>query len=124
MVSPASVKKYGNAGLANHGIGTGHSWSRSTCATSGSSSRRTRSLGGAPGVDQLVLVPVPDDAARVSGLLSGQYDIGHELTPNSITQIQANSRSKTEFAGKPVTFGFGWRHAFRHLGVIHSCGKQ
>jgi peptide/nickel transport system substrate-binding protein len=107
MVSPAAIKKYGNNGISNHGVGTGPyqvvDYQRDSRLVL---EANPKYWGGAPGVKRLVLIPVTDDATRLSGLLSGQYDIAQELAPNTITQVQGNPQFKVEYALKPVTFGF------------------
>jgi peptide/nickel transport system substrate-binding protein len=107
MVSPAAVMKYGNTDFANHGGGTGpfmvKQYTRNVRLVL---EANPKYWGGAPGVSQLVIVPVPDDSARVAGLLSGQFQIAQEISPDSIASVDANPSYHVEFAGKPVTFGF------------------
>ncbi len=108
MVSPAAVEKDGNDGFANTGIGTGpfivKEYERNARLVLASNPDY---WDGAPPVKELVIVPVADEAARVSGVLSGQYDIGQEIPPDGIAQVQNNPDMQLKFAGKPVTFGFG-----------------
>jgi peptide/nickel transport system substrate-binding protein len=108
MVSPAAVQESGNEGFANKGIGTGpfvvKEYERNARLVLESNASY---WGGAPAAKKLVIVPVPDEAARVSGVLSGQYDIGQEIPPDGIAQVEKNPNMQLKFAGKPVTFGFG-----------------
>jgi peptide/nickel transport system substrate-binding protein len=108
MVSPEAVKKFGNEQFANHGGGTGpfivEEYQRNVRLVL----RRNQDYWhGSPSFERLVFVPVPDDAARVAGLISGEYGIAHEISPDSIPEIQARSNLEVELRGKPVTFGFG-----------------
>jgi peptide/nickel transport system substrate-binding protein len=108
MVSPAAVEKDGNEGFANKGVGTGPFVVKEYQRNSRLVLEANKDYwGGAPQVKTLVIVPVPDEAARVSGVLSGQYDIGQEIPPDGIAQVQKNPDMQLKFAGKPVTFGFG-----------------
>lgn len=106
MVSPQAVKQ-GAAGLANHGVGTGpyivKEYTRNVRLVLAANPKY---WGGKPPIDELVIAPVPDDSARVSGLLSGTYDIAQEIPPDSINVIRGNPDFNLRFAGKPVTFGF------------------
>ncbi len=107
MVSPTAVKNMGNNKFANHGVGTGpfkvDSYQRNVQLVL---SANDGYWGGKPSVQRLVIAPVPDDSARVSGLLSGQYDIVQEVPPDTIPTLKGNSSISLAFAGKPVTFGF------------------
>jgi len=108
MVSPAAVKTRGNDGLANHGVGTGpfmvSDYKRNVQLVL---ERNPSFWGPRPSFERLVIVPVPDDSARVAGIQSGQYDIAQEIAPDSIPILKRNDDVKVLFAGKPVTFGFG-----------------
>ena len=108
MVSPAAVMKLGNNGLANHGVGTGpflvKEYVRDTRLVLAAN---PNFWGGKPSIAELVIAPVPDDSARVSGMLSGQYQIAESIPPESIAQVSSAQGLSLKFAGKPVTFGFG-----------------
>jgi peptide/nickel transport system substrate-binding protein len=107
MVSPAMVAKVGNEAMSNVGGGTGAfkvaSYQRNKRLVLDANTKYWR---GRPGVDRLVISPIPDDAARAAAMLSGQYDIAQELSPDSIAIINKTPGMKIKFAGKPVTFGF------------------
>ena len=57
--------------------------------------------GGRPPIKTLRFVVVPELAARVNGLLSGQYDFITDIPPDQVATITANSRY--EVTGGPVT---------------------
>ncbi len=108
MVSPAAIEKDGNEAFANKGIGTGPFVVKEYKRNARLVLEANKDYwGGAPKFKRLVIVPVPDEAARVSGVLSGEYDIGQEIPPDGIAQVQNNPDMQLKFAGKPVTFGFG-----------------
>ncbi len=46
------------------------------------------------GIDELVWRPVPDDAARVAGLLTGEYQVAKDLPVAAIPEIEAQSELK------------------------------
>lgn len=108
MVSPEAIKTEGNEGVAEMGVGTGpysvKEYERNVRVVLAANPDY---WGGKPAVAELVISPVPDDSARVSGLLSGSYDIAQEISPDSIQTLRGNPQFKVAFAGKPVTFGFG-----------------
>jgi peptide/nickel transport system substrate-binding protein len=107
MVSPAAVAKYGNAGMSNAGGGTGafkvKSYQRNQRLELVANTKWWR---GPTSLDGLIISPIPDDSARVAAMLSGQYDIAQEISPDSIGIVNANNGMTVKFAGKPVTFGF------------------
>jgi len=102
------VKAKGNDGFANDGVGTGpfmvKEYKRNVQLVL---ERNPNYWAGRPAFEKLVIVPVPDDSARVAGIQSGQYDIAQEIAPDSIPTFESNDKFKVLFAGKPVTFGFG-----------------
>ncbi len=108
MVSPAAVEKSGNKEFANKGVGTGPFVVKEYKRNARLVLEANKDYwGGAPQIKTLTIVPVPDEAARVSGVLSGQYDIGQEIPPDGIAQVKNKPDMQLKFAGKPVTFGFG-----------------
>lgn len=108
MVSPAAVQQYGNEEFALHGGGTGPFMIESYEKNNRLVLKKNPDYwGGAPNIDTLIFVPVPDDASRVAGLISGEFDIAHEISPDSIPEILANPNLHVELRGKPATFGLG-----------------
>lgn len=107
MVSPAAVAKNGNVAFGDSGGGTGafmvKEYRRKQRLVLSANPSYWR---GRPPVDTVIITPIPDDAARAAAMLSGQYDVAQELSPDSLEAIRKNSSIGVKFAGKPVTFGF------------------
>ena len=113
MVSPDAVKASGNEGFADVGIGTGpfvvESYTRGTELVL---TRNEDYWNGAPEIERLIFVPVADEPTKVSNLVTGAFQIAHEMSPDSFAQVEASPDLRIEFAGKPVTFGFAGHMGF------------
>lgn len=113
MVSPTAVQEAGNEAFANVGGGTGpfmvESYER------GSELVLTRNpdyWNGAPDIERLIFVPVADEPTKLSGLQTGTFQISHEMSPDSLPQVENSTDLRIELAGKPVTFGFAGHMGF------------
>ncbi len=76
MISPASVKKYGNAGVALHPVGTGPFMFVSRTQGVRTVLKRNPNYWGRPAkLDRIVFLPLEDPATRVNALRSGEVQM-------------------------------------------------
>ena len=76
MISPASVKTYGNAGVALHPIGTGPFMFVSRTQGVRTVLKRNPTYWGTPAkLDRVVFLPLEDPATRVNALQSGEVQM-------------------------------------------------
>jgi peptide/nickel transport system substrate-binding protein len=98
MISKATADKYG-AEADQHPIGTGPykyvSWERSGPLVL---TRNDDYWGPKADIKEIVTQKVKEDAARVSGLLSGQGDVINNVPVEEIPRIKENPRVRTEKA--------------------------
>ncbi|MCI0361080.1 MAG: ABC transporter substrate-binding protein, partial [Planctomycetaceae bacterium] len=90
IVSPAGLKKHG-AGVAEHPVGTGPfrflKWSRDQRLVTAAFDDHWR---GRPKIDQLIFVPVKENATRVQRLVRGEIQLADSLTPVEIDGLARN----------------------------------
>jgi peptide/nickel transport system substrate-binding protein len=76
MISPASVKQYGNAGVALHPVGTGPFMFVSRTQGVRTVLKRNPTYWGTPAkLDRVVFLPLEDPATRVNALQSGEVQM-------------------------------------------------
>jgi peptide/nickel transport system substrate-binding protein len=85
MGSPTAIKTLGNAGFAAAPVGTGpFVYDSSTRGQELVLDANPNYWGGAPGIDKLVLKPIPDATARSAALRAGTVDWIEAPTPDDI----------------------------------------
>jgi peptide/nickel transport system substrate-binding protein len=96
IVSPEAVKKYAkDFGL--HGAGTGPyqivEWDKGAKLVTKAYKEH---WGGAPKIDNLIFKPVPEDAARLTQLQSGEIQVAAAISPQLIPVVQSQPNLKIE----------------------------
>ena len=105
LVSPKVIETFGAAGLAAHPGGTGpfkvsdYKRNQQVVLT-----RNEGYWGSSPYLDRLIYRVIPDQTARVAGLLSGEIDIAMELPPDSVETVRKNPKLEVYLRGKPHNF--------------------
>jgi peptide/nickel transport system substrate-binding protein len=92
IVSPAQVRKVGNDGYAESPSGTGAfrfvQWEKGRRVVV---ERNHDYWGPAPGVEQIIFVPIPEASARVAALLAGEVDMIVVVPPDAIDKIKRDA---------------------------------
>jgi len=90
ILSPTALKQYG-ASTAEHPVGTGPfrfvKWSRDQRLVTAAFDSHWR---GRPKIDQLIFVPVKENATRVQRLARGEIQLADSLTPVEIDGLSKN----------------------------------
>ncbi len=112
MISPTALKKYGNEDIALHPTGTGpFRFVERVHGDRVVMERNPEYWGGNPKVgpflDKIVVKPVPDAAARVAGLRSGDFDMIIVPVPDSKEQLK-----KEGFVWDQGTVHHNWYWAY------------
>ena len=108
IVSPDSIKKYGNEAIA-----------KNPSAASGTGpyiiknyepgkklvlEKNNNYWGEKPNLDKIIFRFIPDSAARVAALLSGEVHIIDELDPDLMERVNNSGKAKVFLPGKPNAF--------------------
>jgi peptide/nickel transport system substrate-binding protein len=91
LPSPTAVKKYGNKDYVQHAAGTGPF--RMTKYVDGQIMELEPNENywqGKPKLDKLVLLPMPEPAARLAGLQAGDVDWAEVPPPDAVAQLKAS----------------------------------
>jgi ABC-type dipeptide transport system, periplasmic component len=100
LISPAALKKWGNDKLAEHPVGTGPFKFKDRVRGQKIELVRNNSYWGKkPYINGVTFVPIPDPAARVQALESGQVDMIAVPSPDSISQLKKKGFQVVE--GRP-----------------------
>lgn len=90
MASPTAVKKEGNEGFANNPVGTGPFIFKSLSRGQQVIFTPNKDYwGGAPKINELVLKPIPDVAARTAALKAGEVNWIEAPNPDDIATLQS-----------------------------------
>jgi peptide/nickel transport system substrate-binding protein len=90
LASPTALQKYGNQGFANHPVGTGPFVFKSQVRGQQAIFAPNKAYwGGAPKIDELVLKPLADPAARLAALRSGDVNWIEAPNPDDIASLKA-----------------------------------
>jgi peptide/nickel transport system substrate-binding protein len=117
--SPASIKKYGIEGYAQHPVGTGPF--KFTKYDEGVQAELERNpdwwgkdqAGGGPFVDKLVVRFLPEPTTRVAALLAGQVDWIAAVPADSVGTIQENKKYYVAL-DPPAPHTWIWRTNFKN----------
>jgi peptide/nickel transport system substrate-binding protein len=91
MASPTAVTKYGNTDFANHPSGTGpFVFDSETRGQQLVMTPNKAYWGGAPKLKQLILKPIPDPAARLAALQSGEVNWIEAPNPDDISSLKSS----------------------------------
>jgi peptide/nickel transport system substrate-binding protein len=91
MASPTAVRKEGNEGFAKAPVGTGpFKFVSLTRGQQAVFAANPAYWGGAPKLKQLVLKPIPDPAARVAALRSGEVNWIEAPNPDDIASLKGS----------------------------------
>jgi peptide/nickel transport system substrate-binding protein len=90
ILSPAALQKYGQDGFADHPVGTGPFKFVERVRGEKTVVARSDNYWGKPAyLDQVIIRPIQDAAARVLALQSGDVDMVSVVLPDSIKQLQS-----------------------------------
>jgi peptide/nickel transport system substrate-binding protein len=90
ILSPEALKKYGNDQYAEHPVGTGpFKLVQRVRGQKIELARNDAYWGDKPNVDKVIFRPIPDSAARVTALESGEVDIIAVPPPDSVSKLEA-----------------------------------
>jgi len=91
MASPTAVRRYGDAGFAQHPVGTGpFSFVSQTPGQQIDLVANKHYWRGAPKLDKLVVKALPDPAARTAALLSGEVNMIDYPNPDDISRLSSD----------------------------------
>jgi peptide/nickel transport system substrate-binding protein len=91
MASPTAVRRYGDAGFAQHPVGTGpFSFVSQTPGQEIDLVGNKHYWRGAPKLDKLVVKALPDPAARTAALLSGEVNLIDYPNPDDIARLESD----------------------------------
>ncbi|AMQ05509.1 ABC transporter substrate-binding protein [Sporosarcina psychrophila] len=95
MASPAAIEKY-NEKFIEHPVGTGpfefESWTRNDKIVL--KANENYYIEGQPLLDKIIFTVLPDNSARLNGLLSGEVDIIDGMNPSDADTVEANDSLK------------------------------
>jgi peptide/nickel transport system substrate-binding protein len=95
MASPAAIEKY-NEKFKEHPVGTGpfefESWARNDKIVL--KANENYHIEGQPLLDKIIFTVLPDNSARLNGLLSGEVDIIDGMNPSDADTVEANENLK------------------------------
>jgi peptide/nickel transport system substrate-binding protein len=117
--SPASIKKYGPEGYAQHPVGTGpFKFSKYEQGVQAELERNpgwwgSSQAGGGPFVDKLVVRFIPEPTSRVASLLAGQVDWIAAVPADSVGTIQSNQKYLVAL-DPPAPHTWIWRTNFKN----------
>ncbi len=93
VTSPDAIKKYGNAEIHNHPVGTGpFKLEEFKAGERVVLVRNENYWGKEPWLDKIIFRPIPEDAVRVAALKSGDVDFSLNLPPDSYAEFEKDPR--------------------------------
>jgi peptide/nickel transport system substrate-binding protein len=91
FISPDAIEKFGNAGVADRAPGTGpFKFAERFSTPSGTGVSLVRNddyWGGAPYLDGIRFIPIPDAEDRAQALLNGEIDLAYGPEPTSLEEL-------------------------------------
>ncbi len=113
MISQQVYKQYGKDAI-NHPTGTGPfkfvEWTRGSYFVA----KRNEAYWGTPAkIDQVIWKPIPEDAARITALESGEIDIATGVPPHEVGRLEKNPKIRFEKVRALRTLAIGLSPRFK-----------